>query len=1258
VIGKLNWTEAQRAAIEARNQNLLVAAGAGSGKTAVLVERIIRLLCDPVRPVDVDRLLVVTFTNAAAAQMRKRIGAAINEALNKDPASERLERQLRLLPQAQITTLHSFCGEVLRRYYYLLDLDPEFRVANEIEAAILRQETLAAVIEEHYREIDKDPAFRFLVESYGGERDDLKLQKLVLRLYHFARSNPWPEDWLARAAHCGLTDGGLDGEGPLAAALRDLVRLKLQLILYELQMALRLTAVPGGATAYGAILQEEAAAVEALVARAAGDAWEDLRAGILGFDFAKRLPRVDAAAVDPELKDRCGELRKRARDRFRELRAHFFSRAPGELLGDLAGMAPAMRRLVQLTAVFGEAYRRAKLDRNLVDFGDLEHYCLRVLLAPDSAPGRLHPSAVAAEYRKYFAEVLVDEYQDINMVQEAILQLVSRPVEAGPNLFLVGDVKQSIYRFRLAEPELFLKKYREYPPEDGVSSRRIDLIHNFRSRPGIVDAVNYIFRRIMTPVVGEMEYDRVAELVCGQKPPSSGGAEPVQVHLLERRPAETDAPSGEQDGEPAADTDTDVIQREARLVAGIIRRLVSGTGSTGPAHVRDPDTGGARPIRYRDIVVLLRATAGKANTYLEEFRRLDIPAHAKTGTGYFEATEVATVLALLKVIDNPRQDIPLAAVLRSPIVGLRAADLAEIRLAHPDGDFYQAAAATAEKGGSLGEKLSCFLANLERWRTQARQGSLANLIWTVYRETGYYDYAGAMPGGAERQANLRALHDRARQYEATTFRGLFRFLRFLELLREGGQDLGPAPVLAETEDVVRVMSIHQSKGLEFPVVILADLGRRFYTSDLNRDVLFHKDLGLGPLYVDPEARVSYPTVAWHALRERLHLEQLAEEMRILYVGMTRARDRLILTGSVAGLDEALARWGEVVEAAEDGKLPVPALAEARSFLDWLVPVLAAHSDAEALRRCAGRVFTTGVPVSDPSRWEVHLHRFDAAEDGTGAGRPAAGETLERLRLLEPVPAGDPEAELQVAGVLSWNYPRPLLFTLPAKVTATEVKRRFDTLAAAEETDRLYRYSITRRPRFLQVPRGLSGAEYGAAVHLVLQLLELEGDLSTEGIREQIADMESRELLTAAEAAAIDASALARFFAGPLGGRLVRAGWVRRELPFYLIVPARELYPEEMNRRDSCQGVEGISGCGSGEEPVVVQGIIDCLFAEPDGLVLIDYKTDQVAPGREAELTDRYRSQLNLYSRAVESILNARVKERYLYLFATGSVLAI
>jgi ATP-dependent helicase/nuclease subunit A len=1270
------WTDEQLTAINARDCNLLVAAAAGAGKTAVLVERLIRRITDSQDPVDVDRLLVVTFTKAAAAEMKERIGLAIARELNKNPDSRHLNRQVTLLNRASVTTLHSFCLDVLRRYFYRIDLDPAFRVADDTEAALLKAETLEDLFEERYAVGDGD--FLALVDAYGGDRDDGRLAGMVLNLYEFSNSNPWPAAWLdSLAGHYEPAEGTVIDQLPWIAAVRDWVRLQLTGCRSALEQAARLVRSPGGPAVYLDNILADSQLINELTA---AGSWEQQYQAFSACKFSQ-LKRC-GKDVDEGLKDRVKKLRDEVKAKIKKLGEEFFSRPPVELLADLRRVAPLVKTLAGLTLEFAGRYRQAKAARILVDFADLEHCCLEVLLESGSGPEHIIPSPVALELREYFAEVLVDEYQDINAVQETILRLVSRQETPTPNMFMVGDVKQSIYRFRLAEPALFLEKYRNYPREAGDPDLGVDLARNFRSRQEVVDAVNFVFRQLMTEQAGEIAYDEKAELVCGAHylPGCEGvmtAAGPVELHLIEKQAAgggAAEADDGEWDGiagvseddGPAVDgsgagntlaeelADMDAARQEARIVARRIRQLVHGTtDNPGPeACVFDKGVGGYRPVQYGDIVVLMRAPGSAANIYLEEFRQAGIPAYADVGSGYFAATEVEVMMALLKVVDNPRQDIPLAAVLRSPVVGLTGEELAAIRLA-VSGDFYDALRYKAEnplqETGSepLQQKISAFLTRLDQWRTLARQGSLADLIWRLYNDTGYYAYVGCMPGGAQRQANLRALYDRARQYEATTFRGLFRFLRFVEKFRESGHDLGAARALGENEDVVRVMSIHKSKGLEFPVVIVAGLGKQFNVSDLREPALLHKELGIGLPVVDTELRLTYPSIAWEAIKRRLHFEMLAEEMRILYVALTRAREKLILVGSVRDLTKSAVRWCEHVSY-PGWQLPDAELVTGRTFLDWLGPVVARHPDGLPLRRLAMTADEPGMPIAaDPSRWQVFFWNPADCIPVMEEAPADPAEAMARVRELTPVEAGAGCVET-VDRYLSWQYPYMNIVGKPAKAAVTEVKRRF----AGEDDDgpegAARVKALTARPRFLQGTTGLTAAERGSAMHLVMQHLDLAGDLTTEGIKTQLAGMLARELLTAEQAAAIDTAAIAGFFAGAVGRRVLqaaafKASAVKRELPFTMAVPAGQIYPD----------IPADNG-----DKVLVQGVIDCLIEEGDGLVLIDYKTDRVTPETIAALTAGYRGQMNLYARAVETVLNRPVRERYLYFFAAGEVIPV
>lgn len=1254
------WTAEQLSAISARDCNLLVSAAAGAGKTAVLVERIIQKILDPRDPADIDRLLVVTFTKAAAQEMRDRISSAISRELNNNPVSRHLNRQLALLNRASLTTLHSFCLDVLRQYFYRIDLDPAFRVADDTEAALMRLEALDDVFEACYEAGDSD--FLSLVDAYSGDRSDAYLQEMVLKLYEFAVSQPWPAQWLAGLAALYRQAEGAPLEGhPWGRSLLNWMELQLEGCLTKVKKAVIMAGSPGGPAVYLENLQADNILLNDLLT-AVRHSWENAWRTFSGGEFGK-LRRCADKTVDEYLKSEVRKLRDDVKKTVSGMKNSFFSRAPVELSGELQLVAPLVETLVRLTAEFTEKYQAAKSSKGLVDFADLEHYCLKILLDTGASPDTPIPSAAALEIRARFTEILVDEYQDINAVQETILHLISRAAPEAPNRFMVGDVKQSIYRFRLADPSLFMEKYRNYPRLQDGPNLGIDLTMNFRSRAEVIDAVNFVFRQLMSARVGEISYDHKAELVCGAgyaSPPDSVsiGAGPVELYLLERNmpgPAEEDyAENTPEDIDVEISDDSpeavpedlqemDAIQREARLIAARIARMVSGRPGKGQPefYVFDKNCG-YRPVQYRDIVILLRATRNNANTFMQAFRERGIPAYADLSSGYFAATEVETVLSLLKVIDNPRQDIPLAALLRSPIVGLNAAELAAVRLHTRSADFYEAVRLSALAGETSTDlKLARLLNNLEKWRTMARQESLADLIWHLYKETGYYAYVGGMPGGSQRQANLRALYDRAGQYEATNFRGLFRFLRFVEKFQDTGFDLGAARAIGENEDVVRIVSIHKSKGLEFPVVFVAGLGKQFNTMDLKQKAVLHKELGLGLPVVDLELRYAYPTIAHAAITKKMHLELLAEEMRILYVALTRAREKLVLVGSVRDLVKSAGRWCENLECS-GWELPDTVLAGAKSYLDWLGPAIARHPGGQELRSLAGcETQPAAVIQNDPSAWLVSV-RPDLEQ---GLSEPEINvnqaHLLDQVRRGEPVPAEDNFLEL-LDRRLNWQYAYHSMVGKPAKATVTELKRRFADLDS-EETDSAPAHSShlapgSLRPHFLRRASGLSAAERGSVMHLFMQHLDFAGDLTLAGLKNLVSQMVQKELLALEQGAFVDLNGVTVFLASPLGRRVLQASEVRRELPFTMALPAWQVYsdiPDDFT------------------ETIIVQGVIDCLIDEGDGLVLIDYKTDAVAETDAQQAVSRYAGQLNLYTRAVETILQKPVKEKYLYFFSLG-----
>ncbi|GIP35843.1 helicase-exonuclease AddAB subunit AddA [Paenibacillus sp. J2TS4] len=1263
------WTDEQWEAISRTGQNILVAAAAGSGKTAVLVERIIRRISDESESVDVDRLLVATFTKAAASEMRQRIRDALEKALFEKPDSAYLRKQLALLNRASITTLHSFCLEVIQRYFQLIRLDPGFRVANETETALLRQDVLEELFEHYYTYSEEDSEFWNVLEWFGGNRSDEALFSLVLQLYDASRSHPQPDRWLDQM--CGLFDTDATEPTLWLDSLEKDVRLDLEGILGLLTQASHLAAQPGGPAPYLDNLTDEIAMTEQLIERC-GESWESLYVAFQTASFG-RLKACRGDGLDKALQDQVKAVRDAAKERFNAMREELFTRSPEQYKAELMAMHPIMSMLAELVKQFGKRFSEAKRGKGLIDFADLEHYCLQVLTDPDSPTEELKPSEAALEYREQYVEILLDEYQDTNLVQEAIVELLSR--EDRGNRFMVGDVKQSIYRFRLAEPGLFLDKYRSFRRDGSGRGRRIDLARNFRSRRQVVDGVNFVFKQVMNETVGEIAYDREAELVYGAEyyERSEQGAEvrqlPVEWMLIDRAGESSEADSGgwptEEPGEsaeiagaggqepgPVSITEEiremETAQMEARAIALQIRKLLGEDGGE-QFTVYDKRENGMRPVQYRDIVVLLRATHSWAPVFIEELRQQGIPGYADLNTGYFSATEVDVVLSLLKIIDNPYQDIPLAGVLRSPIVGLSADDLAIVRMTDRKAGFYgallQFTAEQSEEHQELRHKLAHFISRLEQWRTAARQGTLADLIWSLYRDTGYYDFVGGMPGGLQRQANLRALHDRARQYEATSFRGLFRFLRFVERMQESGGDLGTARALGEQEDVVRIMSIHKSKGLEFPVVFVAGMGKGFNRQDLNSHFLIHKELGLGPYYVDMEKRISFPSLPTLAIRRRMRLEMLAEEMRVLYVALTRAREKLYLLGSVRSLAKQLDVWART-----DLEAPVLAdyeLAQAKCYLDWIGPALIKHRSSQPLREMGHMLHSAADwAAEDPSEWKVSvIYPAMLAQEAAAAEQPSSLQEarLDAVRRLLPVDLPDRSEEEEVARRLGWAYPFAESTQLLSNTSVSELKRMHEEKVLAVSDDTAARLSaisafqapVYRRPRFME-QRQMNAAERGTIHHAVMQRVRLHPGLDEAEIVEEIQRMVDLRLLTEEQRQAVDPSMIAGFFQTDVGRRLLAADRVKREVPFSYGLPAREVYPK------ASPTVEG--------ETILIQGVIDCLFEDEEGLVLLDYKTDAMRGRPPEELAERYSIQLGLYTRAIERIWQRELSHIYLYFF--------
>lgn len=1227
----VTWTDAQWRSIFAEGRDVLVSAAAGSGKTAVLIERLIQKMIRTTNPVDVDELLVVTFTNASAAEMRHRMAEALEKELIKDPTSNHLRRQLSLLNKAQISTLHSFCLSIVKQYAYVLDLDPGFRLANEAEAALIRDDVLADVLETAYKADNPESLYR-LVDSFTTDRDDQLIETLIEKLHGAASVHPEPKKWLLSipVGYDVPSEVQID-ELPFIDALKLTIQHTLEEA-YAMTEEMRQFALqPAGPAPYGTTVEQDQQLIAEGIRRISTQSWQST------FDYFQTLKFATAARIpketyDEDLIQKAKDKRDQLKKRVNGIKDSYFTRTPARLLDEMRLMHPILKTLVDLTLTYGEQYRLAKSERGVVDFSDLEHFALQILTTEEN--GQLIPSNIAADVMAQYKEVLVDEYQDTNRLQETILQIVKSGTEANGNMFMVGDVKQSIYRFRLAEPMLFLAKYLMFTTEALDTGIKIDLNANFRSRPEVLHATNFIFSQIMGERVGEIEYDEAAALKPGAPYPDQQST--VELTLL----------SQQQEEEELADDDREVneeiqeleelkkSQWEARYIIGKIRKLMDDQ-----TMVVDAWTKNERPLEYRDIVILMRSMTWSAEL-TEEFKQAGIPLYANLSKGYFDALEVMIMLNTLRIVDNPYQDIPLASVLRAPFVGLTESELSHIRLSAPKEPFYEALKNFVRSGGSgidpqTAEKLQRFFLHFEEWRNLARRGSLADLIWRIYMDTHYYEMVGAMPGGKQRQANLRALHDRALSYEKSSFRGLFRFLRFIDRMKKRGDDLGTARAMSEKENVVRLMTIHSSKGLEFPYVFIAGLGRDFNQMDFNELYLFDQTFGLAVKAVDPDKRIAYTSLPFLAMKEKKQLELKSEEMRVLYVAMTRAKEKLMLVATVKDAQKSIDKWVDIAQSSSD-RLPEYVRSRAKGFLDWIGPAVARHPDFSLWQ---GQVHTG---LQHPSKWSFEtIYVEDLREVFVESPSPKnTDETIANVVSTEMMD----EIERRFNAV----YPFERSVNKRSKQSVSELKR-LDQLRKEEEPE-FFRpsqvqqaiKSVYKRPAFLQQgERKLTSAEIGTAMHTAMQHMEMNLDSSKESIEAFVLQLADKQLLTSNEASAIKTEKLGAFLHSPLATRLRQAKQMLREVPF-------------------TYGLTDEDG-----DTQILQGIADCLFQEADGeWVLLDYKTDRIKGVliTEAsilrEMHHRYGLQLSLYKQAIEHILAITIKEKILYLFDSDQTILL
>ncbi|WP_054200621.1 helicase-exonuclease AddAB subunit AddA [Clostridium baratii] len=1229
-MGETKWTKEQLKAIDTRRCNLLVAAAAGSGKTAVLVERIIKIVTDEKNPVDIDKLLVVTFTSAAAAEMRERIAAAITKALERNPSSKSLQRQLTLLSRANITTMHSFCLDVIKNNFHTIDLDPAFRIGDETEGTLLKNEILDEMFEDYYEKDDME--FFNLVEAYSGSKDDEKLKEMVLDLYRFSMSGPWPEKWLIeKAEEFNISSLEELDKTVWVEVLKNDINMEVDSFINLYYKAIEMINDTEGIEEYLDTFNDELSRIISLK--------ESLNLGLseiydklfkISFGRLKSIRKNKVSDVDAQ--NLVKSIRDEVKKKICKLQDDIFMLSPTEMLEGINLTYPFMKKLSEITLEFSKRFSERKKEKNMLDFNDLEHLCLRILI-DKTEDGDTIPSKVSENFRELFDEVLVDEYQDSNNVQEAIINLVSRKNTDNPNVFMVGDVKQSIYRFRQAKPELFLEKYNTYSRNDEGKNKVIQLYKNFRSREEVINAVNYIFKEVMSLNVGELEYteDEALNLGANFKELNEEGAYKggeVELHILDKNITS--------ENEDEDEEDIDSINLEARVVARRINELMSQANEE-KFRVLDKETGEYRPLKYKDIVILLRATKNWSEIFLDELGLSGIPVYADTGSGYFESIEIRTIMSLLKIIDNPLQDVPMIAVLKAPFARFNAEELADIRMIDKSKYFYEnileIVNGDIEVSEELKKKCSIFIENLNKWRNKSVYTPIDEFIWYLYMDTSYYGYVGAMPNGVLRQANLKILFQRAKQYEETSFKGLFNFINFINKLRKSSGDMGSAKILGENEDVVRIMSIHKSKGLEFPVVFLAGAGKQFNLMDLNNRILHHDDLGFGPDYIDLEKRISYRTLPKEAIKKKIRLETLSEEMRILYVAFTRAKEKLIITGATRDIDKTVEKWVQAASV-EKSKISPAEVLKGKSYLDWIGMALCQHKDGEPLRERIG--VSSGIAKDDLSTWKVNLW------DSNNLFVEKNLEAVDEISIDEElfINSRAETVDKEIARRLGYEYKYLDSTIIKSNISVSDLKKAGYEPSDEYRGESLFKEKPVLKPRFLQEKKGLSAAERGTAMHFVMQKIDYDRVDSLENIKIQLEEMLQNELLTKDEFKAINPYKIYNFFKCDLGKNILKVynegGIIHRELPFFTRISASKV-KEDISKE-------------SYSEEVRLQGVIDLFFELDGAIILVDYKTDYVEDNIEEEMNRRYKIQLDYYSDAIKKITGKVVNKRYLYLF--------
>ena len=1218
----MNWTKEQEQAIYKKDSNILVAAAAGSGKTAVLVERIINKIIN--EKIDIDRLLVVTFTNAAASEMRERILNSIYKIIDGDDVKDEatinhLQRQITLLNKANICTIDSFCLDVIKNNFFEIEISPNFRIADTAEIDLLKQEVLEKIFEEKYENHDKD--FEKLIKTYTSYRDDTPLKDMILKIYTYIESNPFPLKWLnEQIEKFNIKDVKQDfSNTEWGKILLENMKEELEDCIKKLKAEERRLSFESELDQYERVINSDISQLEMVYGNL--ENWDKAYSLINNVEFLK-WP-VSRKITNPE-KDKAKALRDKVTKDFKAKRTKIFTANSEDANNDLIEMYEILSKLENLIVNFDKEFSKNKRDRNIVDFSDVEHLALKILVKIEG--DQEVPSEIAKKYQEKFIEIAIDEYQDSNLVQEYILTSISN----GKNIFMVGDVKQSIYKFRQAMPDLFLSKYKNYSEnETNENGLKIKLFKNFRSRKNVLDFTNLIFENIMGQKIGEIEYTEEEYLNLGANFEESKEKLVTEVDILD---VSEESNLDEEIEEPDEEFERiEDIELEAKFVAQKIRNLIDSK-----FQVYDNKKGIFRDIRFKDIVILLRSTKNKANVFEKELTSQNINVYSDTSQEYLESYEIQVIMDLLKIIDNPYQDIPLVHVMLSCIGMFTEDDLLEIRLCDQNDDFYMAMLKSRlSVREDLKEKIDIFLNKVEDFRDKNKYMDLDELIWNIYEETGFLNYVGLMPNGNIRVANLKMLFERAKQYESASFKGLFNFINFIERIKMGSGDLGAAKLIGENEDVVRIMSIHKSKGLEFPVVFLSCTGSGFNMMDLNNDILLHQKIGIGVKYIDYDKQIKYDTISKLALREKLLEENLSEEMRILYVALTRAKEKIYVTGIKKDFEKNKEKMSDFVDIykKENGKINPILIKKYKNYIDWILLVYMYNFEntKEIMK------------VNTLKRREI-LKDLKTEEE----------EKIDIFKLLEENSKNVTDEEiLELKNKLIFEYKFKGLSDIPTKESVTNIVhknvgkevnliKKEEHLEAQEDFEEENEITFPK-PKFLigTEEEKITSAKRGTLIHLCMKNLQFEREYNLDDVKELINDLEARKIITDKEKESINPWVILKFTKSNIWKELKEAKEYHKEEPFYINIPANEVIESTL------------------DENILVQGIIDLYYVtKDDELVLLDYKTDFINEGEEKILIDRHKPQLMLYKRALESGINKKVDKIYIYSTKLGKEILI